>query len=739
MSDQGGSVKQLAWVCALVAISASLVDAAAFGVVKGVVHDATGRSHVGAQATLQATTSSWNRTATTDKEGRFTIEVVPVGTYQVTVRYAGFATSTTSLEVTSGLVAELAIGLQVADVTQQVEVSATPVIDTTSPSIHALVTREDIAHTPGADDPNSLAMITSAVAGATLVHDQLHVRGGHQVSWLLDGVPIPNTNIATNVGPQINPADIDVLEIQRGGYPADYGDRTYGVFDVVPRTGFERANDADVTASYGSFGSTADRASLGGHTTSFAYYGSVSGNRSTLGLMPPSADIEHDSTTGTGGFGSLVFGPTAHDQLRLVTTLRQDDYEIPTSADDRAAGIADLDHEADVAVVLSWVHVFNDHVSLSTSPFYHQNVANFDGGPTDTPVIPTDHRTSHYAGAQTELTVVSARQNVRLGVEAFHQSDSTTFGATSDDPTTSFVDSTRVTGGLTAFFVEDQITVVPHATLSAGVRLTAFDGSIHERAASPRVGLTVTLPHQAVVRASYGLYYQPPPLDTVSGSLDAFTEAQGFAFLPLHGERDRQFETSLALPVDGWATDATFFETDARNFFDHDAVGNSNIFLPLTIDQARIRGLELTATSPTRKHLRVRVVYSRQYAQGRGAVTGGLTDFEPPADGYFYLDHDQRDTVATTISADLPGRTWLSSTINIGSGFLDGDGPAHLPADYTADVALGRTLGTHWTAKATVLNLTNQQYFVDLSNTFGGTHFSYPRRAMLQVTYKFKY
>ena len=45
-------------------------------------------------------------------------------------------------------------------------------------------------------------MITDYTPGAYVVHDQLHIRGGHQVSWLLDGVPVPNTNIASNVGPQ---------------------------------------------------------------------------------------------------------------------------------------------------------------------------------------------------------------------------------------------------------------------------------------------------------------------------------------------------------------------------------------------------------------------------------------------------------------------------------------------------------------------------------------------------------
>src|SRR5260370_11196483 len=47
----------------------------------------------------------------------------------------------------------------------------------------------DVARTPGASHTNSLAIITDYVPGAYLTHDQLHIRGGHQVSWLIDGVP----------------------------------------------------------------------------------------------------------------------------------------------------------------------------------------------------------------------------------------------------------------------------------------------------------------------------------------------------------------------------------------------------------------------------------------------------------------------------------------------------------------------------------------------------------------------
>jgi len=93
----------------------------------------------------------------------------------------------------------------------------------TSSTTATLISRAQIAQTPGADQSNSLAMITSSVPSAYMVHDQLHIRGGHQVSWLLDGVPVLIRIIASNVGPQFDPKGIDYLEVQRGGYDAEYG------------------------------------------------------------------------------------------------------------------------------------------------------------------------------------------------------------------------------------------------------------------------------------------------------------------------------------------------------------------------------------------------------------------------------------------------------------------------------------------------------------------------------------
>ena len=135
-----------------------------------------------------------------------------------------------------------------------------------SVTTESLVTRDQIEHTPGALRSNSLDVVTQFVPGAYIVHDQLHIRGGHQVSWLVDGVPVPNTNIASNVGPQFDPKDIETIEIQRGGYSAEFGDRTYGVFNVVPRSGFERNREAELLVNYGTFHETNDQFSLGDHS-----------------------------------------------------------------------------------------------------------------------------------------------------------------------------------------------------------------------------------------------------------------------------------------------------------------------------------------------------------------------------------------------------------------------------------------------------------------------------------------
>ena len=111
-------------------------------------------------------------------------------------------------------------------------------------------------------------------------------------------MPIPNTNIASNVGPQFNPKDVSYLQAETGSYAAEYGDRTYGVFNVAPNTGFERNRQAELIASYGNYNQTDDWLSFGDHTSKFAYYVSASGNSTNWGLEPPTSVNLHNQAAG---------------------------------------------------------------------------------------------------------------------------------------------------------------------------------------------------------------------------------------------------------------------------------------------------------------------------------------------------------------------------------------------------------------------------------------------------------
>jgi len=729
------------YLCFLALVCPAL--ATIFGTVRGVVHDPSHRPIAAAEATIKAVSSGYQQTMQSSDAGQFEFAAVPIGEYQITVRHPGFADAEQRLVVVSGSAPVLHFQLRLAEQRESVEVSASPdAVNPQSSTPATLVTRQQIEKTPGADLSNSMAMITSFVPGAYMTHDQLHVRGGHQVTWAIDGIPIPNTNIASNVGPQIDPKDIDYLETQRGGYSSEYGDRTYGVFNVVPRTGFERNREMEVNTTFGSFYQTNDQVSFGDHTQRLAYFGSINGNRSDYGLETPGPDVLHDRVWGLGGFGSIIFNKDPANQFRFVTSLRRDDYQIPNDPDAAAAGVRDVERERDALADFTWVHTITPSLLFTASPFIHFNRANFDGDPHDTPVSTVQHRDSLYAGAQLALNAVSARHNARFGIYGFGQNDHEFVQLTANDGSgANVLQQRQSTGHLEAGFFEDQFKILSWLTLTGGVRLTHFSGAVSENAASPRVGAAIRIPHlNWVLRGFYGRYYQAPPLSTVSGPLLAFAVDQGLGIIPLKGERDEENQVGLTIPLRGWSFDVNNFRQRARNYFDHNAIENSNVFFPLSIAAARIYGWEFTARSPRILHRGdASIAYSYQHAEGAAPVTGGLTDFSPPS-GYFSLDHDQRHTLHANFSVALARHTWVAAGLYYGSGFVDGasDTPKHLQPHTTFDLSAGKAVGDHLSVSVTALNLTNRRFLLDNSATFGGTHYADPRQIYVQLKYRFK-
>src|ERR1700720_1061012 len=172
----------------IISLFAAPLGATIFGTVRGTVTDAKHTGIPGVAVRLSSRTSGWQATATTDSAGAFAFQAVPIGSYVVA------AGDSTAIEVASG--ATVTVNLKMATVAASVDVTATATpVDPRSPATQNTISRIDVQQSPGADRANSLSMITDFVPSAVIVHDQLHVRGGHQVDWLIDGVPVPNTNI----------------------------------------------------------------------------------------------------------------------------------------------------------------------------------------------------------------------------------------------------------------------------------------------------------------------------------------------------------------------------------------------------------------------------------------------------------------------------------------------------------------------------------------------------------------
>jgi hypothetical protein len=737
--------------------------------VHGVVHDAQHFPVNGASVTMRAADSAFEMTATTGKDGSFELASIPLGTYHLRVEAQGFATEEEVVTVLAGTRPVLHIALAPAKVNTTVTVtSASESPDTVTPT--TLISRKLIDQTPGADRTLGNTMITDYVPGSYMTHDMLHMRGGHQTSWLLDGVAIPNLKIASNVGPQIDPKDIGQLEVDRGSYAPELGDRTYGVFNVLPRSGFERDREGEFLITGGNYGTGEAQLSFGDHTSKTAWYASATGSRSDYGLAPPVAEVYHDSTNSESGFASVIRNQTPKDQLRFTGQFRSDYFDIPydPSTTDwqyqsgyyNSAGLRDAQTERDGFAIANWVHTISPRAMFEIAPFYHFNESNYDSLATDLPVATTWHQRSNYVGAQADVRLEAGPNAFSGGLYSFYNKENDIYGVMVNDGSADSVPNTpaNADAGLVEFYLSDHLRVNQWITLLGGMRFSIYQGGFTEYANYPRIGATVQIPKlHWVLRGFYGHFFQPAPVETVSSAFLNYVNGQPEGentFTPLPSERDEEHQFGIQIPYRGWVLDVSTVKNRVNNFLDHSNVGESNIYFPIAVDGALVRAWEMTLRSPELARFgQLHVTYSNQIAEQRGAIIGGFTCSVPGDEAcddgpdYEPVDHDQRDTLNTGFTANLPRQSWFSTNVYYGSGFVNGLAGAdvgpyngdYLPAHTTFDVSAGHRFGERWNAMVSVLNVTNHRVLLDNSVTIGGFHFNDPRMISGQLKYRFHF
>lgn len=191
------------------------------------------------------------KNALADEEGRFRIEQVPVGRWQVKVSLLSYKERVQTVILTSGKEIVLTIELEESVIEGQeiVVVAETDKTKTnnknTTVSSRGFTIEETSRYAGSRNDPARMAANFAGVSGANDSRNDIIIRGNSPlgVLWRLNGMDIPNPNHFGSLGSTGGPISIlnnntlDNSDFLSSAFPADYGNAIAGVFDLKMRAG----------------------------------------------------------------------------------------------------------------------------------------------------------------------------------------------------------------------------------------------------------------------------------------------------------------------------------------------------------------------------------------------------------------------------------------------------------------------------------------------------------------------
>jgi hypothetical protein len=188
---------------------------------------------------------------TSDAEGNFSLENVPVGRRNFEIRMVGYEKyQTNELMVTTGKEVILDIGMEekateLEEVVVKVNKDA-PLNTMASLSSRQFTVDETQRYAGGIDDPARLASSFAGVTTPSVTSNGISVRGNNPdgVLWRIEGVEVSNPNHFANLtvagGGALTAISSNMMgnsDFFTGAFPAEYGNALSGVFDIKLKTG----------------------------------------------------------------------------------------------------------------------------------------------------------------------------------------------------------------------------------------------------------------------------------------------------------------------------------------------------------------------------------------------------------------------------------------------------------------------------------------------------------------------
>ena len=248
--------KRLLSFVAVVAILSSLAFGQTSGKIVGTVYDASQEAPLGfTNVVVQGTSLG----AVSDESGRYVILDVPPGTYTLVCTYIGYSPmEIQGLAVTTGLTTIQDIQMQTEDVVGQVVtvVAEKPLINMNATNTTRVVDAELIENMAIRGVQNVVGLQTGVVTR----DGDIHIRGSRyqDVAYYVDGVYMNDVYDLRNTSNVSNVA-MEEMQLQTGGFSAQFGNANGGVVSTSTRTGGEKMNlDFEFVTGLGASGDGPD-------------------------------------------------------------------------------------------------------------------------------------------------------------------------------------------------------------------------------------------------------------------------------------------------------------------------------------------------------------------------------------------------------------------------------------------------------------------------------------------------
>lgn len=575
---------------------------------------------------------------------------VPPGSSQAATTTPGPSDSGGASASSAGATAKTPVQLGAVTVTENLDSAREQI----APSLGAVTFTigPDQIQTMGQGESSSFQQVLLQAPG--VVQDEfgeIHVRGDHgDVQYRVNGVLLPES--LNGFAQEVDTHLIQSVTLLTGTMPAQFGERTAGIIDVITKSG-SQLNGSELSLYGGSYDTFNPSLQLGGTTSDLDYFVAISYLHDDLGIdnTTASPDPLHDTTDQERVFGYFSHRFDQTSRLTLLLSSSVASFQIPDTAG--VAPIYQLTNsppansstannyqtEQNYYMVLSYQKTAGA-LSYQVSVLTRYTDIHFNPDPVQGLLLAGNAAqvdNSDYANA---LQVDAAYElgyhhTLRAGMLANYDLErldttSAVFPSSSQftaSPTTEIIpllggpaplpgnppqsSATPFTitanggnSGLTAgVYLQDEWQLTDHLTLNYGLRYDRFDVSFdNEEQISPRANLVWKINDATSMHIGYARYFMPPTLQHVpSATVKEFEFTTDAPFNeeddPQKVERDNYFDMGLSRQlIPGWQITGDTFCKLAKNLLDDGQFGSAVILNNFNYSSGTVYGAELGST-----------------------------------------------------------------------------------------------------------------------------------------------